>query len=434
MSNNILCIVPNTLFRKSFIVKICLIYEIDKCFIWEYTDFFCKYEYNKKKLILHRASMQSYFNNIKNIFLECIYLSFSDDLINFLKPNDKLFMFENIEFISRKNITRDIIFITSPSFLLTNSQLQKIHIFFKNQKNTKKTIPSFEQFIKISKVYYNMEVDLKHYEHASNYINTEVTIQSLLEKRPYFYNSFVKEAIAYVNNFFSKNCGDCLGFELPIDHNQTRIFLNDLLKQDKVFFELYQDVLSCSLNIGLLNPNDVILEMNKHDVQSVHYNLTYYLIYREYKRYIYIYHYLYVLKCCNPLGFQKSTSYKWNNCTTGMYHVHITISKGIDSGILTEREIVYILGHSMFLHEIHPLDAFKWFMQSSINSYEWFMFYTIYVKVYTKYNRMLWNTSENILNRFQIKGKYDWPKILDDVIITFKQKHKLLLKQKHQKI
>jgi deoxyribodipyrimidine photolyase-related protein len=51
-------ILPNQLFDIEYIDK------TYKIIIWECPHFFTDYNYNKKKIILHRASMKYYFDHL----------------------------------------------------------------------------------------------------------------------------------------------------------------------------------------------------------------------------------------------------------------------------------------------------------------------------------------------------------------------------------
>ena len=48
-------VLPHQLFEKKYLPK-----NISKVYLWEHKQYFTKYKYNKKKLILHRASMKLY--------------------------------------------------------------------------------------------------------------------------------------------------------------------------------------------------------------------------------------------------------------------------------------------------------------------------------------------------------------------------------------
>ena len=60
---------PNQLFKKKY---------LDKKFnftIYEHPDFFTKYKFNKKKLVLHRASMKYYYDYLKSKKIKVKYIS-----------------------------------------------------------------------------------------------------------------------------------------------------------------------------------------------------------------------------------------------------------------------------------------------------------------------------------------------------------------------
>ena len=50
-------VLPNQLFDIKYIPE-----DVTTIYIWEHPSFFTKYNFNKKKLVLHRASMKSYYD------------------------------------------------------------------------------------------------------------------------------------------------------------------------------------------------------------------------------------------------------------------------------------------------------------------------------------------------------------------------------------
>lgn len=58
MQKNLL-ILPNQLFSQ--VKKI----DAEKIFLYEAEEYFTKYNFNKKKLMLHRASMQNFYQELK---------------------------------------------------------------------------------------------------------------------------------------------------------------------------------------------------------------------------------------------------------------------------------------------------------------------------------------------------------------------------------
>ena len=88
-------ILPHQLFDKKFLLK------DFEYIIWEHPHYFTKYKYNKKKLLLHRASMKYYYDYlIKNKF-KSSYINFNEkfkiDNYTLFDPIDKIELFDNFQ-------------------------------------------------------------------------------------------------------------------------------------------------------------------------------------------------------------------------------------------------------------------------------------------------------------------------------------------------
>ena len=57
-----LLILPHQLFKINLLPK-----NENHIVLWEHPQYFLKYNFNKKKLILHRASMKYYYDMLKKI-------------------------------------------------------------------------------------------------------------------------------------------------------------------------------------------------------------------------------------------------------------------------------------------------------------------------------------------------------------------------------
>ena len=109
---NCFLILPTQLFDKKY-------FDNDhkklKFIIWEHPNYFTKYKFNKKKLILHRASMKFYFDYLKKNKFDVKYYEYNEKPKE-LKKN-KYFIFDPIDKLKlpgKKEI------LESPNFLLTN--------------------------------------------------------------------------------------------------------------------------------------------------------------------------------------------------------------------------------------------------------------------------------------------------------------------------
>ena len=103
-----LLLLPNQLFDKKYFPE-----DIKQVVLWEHPDFFTKLNFNKKKLILHRASMKKYYNDVlKNLKLDKLrYINFSR---NFNPEGYSYF-----DPINRIDNLDPSLMIESPNFLLS---------------------------------------------------------------------------------------------------------------------------------------------------------------------------------------------------------------------------------------------------------------------------------------------------------------------------
>lgn len=451
MSKNVLCILPNTLFRKSIIQKIITLHNISDCIIWEHPSYFIKYNYNKKKLVLHRASLKSYYDDIKHLFISCKYITFKE------KPkigkNATMYMFDFTNLMDdHKKIemtATKVYYIESPNFLLTKHDLRKI-----KRDHTIADVPSFTPFFKSNvKKLSKFINEVKFQELPKIQEDIESIITSLKKSSPYVTtsdNAYVKEAVVYVEKLFPKNIGNTTRFDYPINHEQARSWLRYVIKNVLPFnftykhfmnnsSNLFEAILSSSLNIGLLNPIEIIQIIHNSEQKVCHQSfidLIKRLYFREYKRYIYLCYSDNIINTSKLLNFSNPLSIEWYNGETGMYPVNVTINKSIKNAFCSENEAHHILGSYMLLTEVVANDAFNWFMEISIDSYEWMVMYNVYEVIFQRKSiKRLLKPSVEITKMFDFEKKYEWPKIWDQTLTQFKKKHNnMLLKNNHKKV
>ena len=185
--------------------------------------------------------------------------------------------------------------------------------------------------------------------------------------------------------------GTINGFDYPITHNTAKKWLKWFIKKKFKNFGKYQDtivegedgerkrtdylfhsVLSSSINIGLLCPDDIIDEIEKYKSRVPINSYEAYirqLFWREYQRYTYIY---FDFKG-NYFGNRKKLDKSWYNGTLGIPPVDDAIVRGIETGYLHHILRLMVVGNYMNLSGISPDEGFRWFMEFSCDSYEWVM-------------------------------------------------------------
>ena len=106
-----LLILPHQLYSKKYIQK----YKNDKIVLYEHPQYFTKYNFNKKKLVLHRASMKYYFDYLKKLKFNVSYIEYDKKL-----PDKKYHYFDPIDNIKIKGTM-----IESPNFILDKKIYEK---------------------------------------------------------------------------------------------------------------------------------------------------------------------------------------------------------------------------------------------------------------------------------------------------------------------
>lgn len=358
---------------KSFIILPHQLFEIKylprgyKFFIYEHPHYFKTYIYNKKKLILHRGSMKYYFDYLNSKKFDVEYIEFNDkfDIREYT-------LFNPIDKIDLKGKYK---FLDSPNFLLSTKLCEKyrkktknfffnafymwgkkqLNIIPKVKSQDKENRSSFPKNIKIPKIPSN---DLDH--------------------------KYVQDGIKFVTKNFAKNYGNTDNFIFPLSHKTAKKWLKYFIKYKIDNFGKYQDailkdnntlfhsLLSTSINIGLLQPKDIIDELLQYDdipLNSLE-GFIRQLFWREYQRYCYEY---YNFNNKNYFGNKKKLTKEWYNGTTGILPIDNCIKLGFNTGYLHHIERLMVVGNYMNLYGICPKEGFRWFMEFSCDSYLWVM-------------------------------------------------------------
>ncbi len=419
---SILLILPHQLYDKKFLPK-----DIKDIIIWEHPHYFKKYKYNKKKLVLHRASMKYYYDYLKDNNYNVHYLEFiKKPTINNYQVFDPI---DKIKLPNRYNL------LESPNFLLTKEHYSK----FNSQRKSKRVI--FNNFYMWSKKELDIYPKLKSMDKMNREIfKSNIKIPSIpkLSKDDKHY---IKEAITYINKNFPNNYGNTEVFSYPITHKTADKWLTHFIKYKFKKFGPYQDfinkdnftmfhsVLSSSINIGLINPIDIINKIEKIKSQIPINSFEGYirqLFWREYQRYCYGYSGISFNK--NYFGNKKKLTKDWYKGTLGIDPVDDLIKSGFDTGYIHHIGRLMVIGNFMNLSEIHPKEGFRWFMEFAIDSYEWVMHQNVYEMVFfvTGGQTMTrpYISSSNYILKMSNYSKGEWSKEWDQLYHHFLGKHR----------
>jgi len=252
---------------------------------------------------------------------------------------------------------------------------------------------------------------------------------------------YISKGIKYCKKYFPKNLGNTNNFIFPVTHKTAKKWLSSFIQTRLNNFGKYEDaiskdenylfhsVLASSINIGLLNPNDIIEKlMKKHQKNKIPMNsLEGYLrqlFWREYQRYCYIY---FDFKK-NYFGNKKKLTKEWYTGNLNVPPVDNCIIKGFDSGYLHHIERLMIIGNFMNLSNINPQEGFKWFMEFSCDSYEWVMHQNVLEMVFFASGgetmKRPYISSSNYILKMSNYEKGDWCQVWNDKYHNFIKKNK----------
>ncbi len=404
-----LIIFPVNQYNITYIKKVIKDYSIKKIILYEHPFYFTKYKYHKLKLAFLRASFKNYFLELKtaNLGISIDYLEFKDSL----KTNN-LVALNPIDFPVKEYLIKSKvkIILDTPHFLIKESDLQSV------------TSQRHSSFYRFSKQYIKNKysIDFTKFENQ-DILNRKRIPKDVLTKlkdkfKVYDNTNLIKsESIDYVKKHFSKNFGELGNLKyIPISRNSSKKFLKDFVNKKLKNFGAYQDfiskdnvvlfhsMISVLLNVGLLTPLDVIVELDKYkfktrDLNSFEGFLRQIIGWREYMRYIYI-------KDRKKLVSSNS----WNN------NGPIKFPKIKEEILLVEIEKIrqwawahHIIRLMVFLNYfvlsgVSPKNIYIWFMEHiALDAYDWVMVPNIYAMGYfnKSYTSRSYISSSNYLRK-----------------------------------
>lgn len=440
-----LILLPNQLFKTHEI-------DFDQIILYEHPKFFTEYEYHKAKLVFHRATMKAYYDMMKKKY-NIKYIEYDQKL----KLTGEIIIYDPIDFDILKEFKKynNLFILESKLFILTNTELDEYI------KTTKKPYfnTTFYKWIRTKKnilMKGNNPLGGKWSFDEENRLPFKKDYKE--SKLKYIDNTYIRDAKKYVEKNFKDNIGEPNIF-LPITHKDATVYLEKFFKSKLNNFGPYEDALSSDvkigyhsaisglLNIGLLNPNEVIDKAikTKVKIQSLEGFIRQILSWREYVRLLYIKEH----KSFNKMNFLKHTnklSKVWYTGETGITPVDNVIKKALEISYCHHIERLMILGNFMLLCQIKPIDVYKWFIEVvSIDAYEWVMEPNVYGMSQHSVGQLMMNrpyySSSNYIfkmsnykksdkfEKIKLKNEeYNWYEIFDALYYNFINTHKIYLK------
>ena len=208
-------------------------------------------------------------------------------------------------------------------------------------------------------------------------------------------NKWVEEATQYVAQRFGDHYGGAAPFIYPINFADAETWLQEFLQQRFEKFGVYEDamvakesflyhsVLTPMLNIGLLNPGQVInaalatARQQKIPLNSLEGFLRQVMGWREFIRIVYVREGSRQRRK-NYWGFTRKIPPSFWNGTTDITPIDMVVKKVLSTGYCHHIERLMVLGNFMLLCEFDPDEVYRWFMELFIDSYDWVMVPNVY--------------------------------------------------------
>ncbi len=454
MANAVTIIFPHQLFQDHpAIIKSRAIYLVEE---WL---FFRQYNFHQQKLVLHRASMKFYEHWLQQNKFDVTYIETTE------KQNDCRLL---IAGFAKQKITSIHIAAVADDRLLKRIQqacnTNKITLHIYNNPNFLNTPQSVDAFFSKKTKYFQtdfytwqrkqrnilLQEDGKpaggkwtfDADNREKFPKKENAPALQLPKE----NKYVAEAKQYIKQYFFKNYGSvntpCL---FVVTFTEAEKWLDDFLQNRFEKFGIYEDaivakasvlhhsVLTPMLNIGLLQPQQII---NKALAAAKKYNtplnsaegfIRQIMGWREFI------HIIYEREGCkqrttNYWKFKRKIPIRFWTGETGIAPIDTTIKKILQTGYCHHIERLMVLGNFMLLCEFDPDEVYRWFMEMFIDAYDWVMVPNVYGMTQFADGGMMttkpYISGSNYLMKMSDYEKGNWQNIWDGLFWRFMHTHR----------
>lgn len=437
-----LVLFPNQLFKKKYLPKnIKKIYLIEEPIYFGYREKY--YNFNKLKLVLHRSSMKYYYDYLNKSY-NVEYIEFNEVDYKMFKNKDiTMFYYYDYELDKKiKNI--NIKYIDTPNQVIKDEDFNEY-----NKQNKKRfRHDHFYNFIKSKlKILENIKSQDVYNRNPLPKDHKKINNPKINKDD----NEYIKEGKIYVEKHFPNNYGNVEDFIYPISHKSSEKWFNNFLKNKFEYYGDYQDsihnedifvyhsIISPMLNIGLLDPleivNKVKIEYNKNKkIKLNDYEgfIRQIIGWRTYQLLIYKFKYNEIINS-NIFNNNNKISKSFYDGTTNIPIIDFFIKSAFKYGYLHHIVRLMIISNFMNLCNIRPDDIYKWFMEFSVDSYDWVMICNVY-------SMGLWSdgglamskpyiSTSNYIMKLSNFKKGEWNKKWDNLFYNFLYKNKEIIKK-----
>lgn len=427
-------IFPHQLFELKYIP-----FKCNDFYIIEESLFFHDRErittFNPLKLVYQRQIMKNYESylkkNKKNVkYFECVNVS------KILNKDDKYYMMDPSDHLLMSRLNKfNIEMYDTPYFLLNDNDMEE----YMKPRMKKKLI--FYHFYTWCRKRFNILMD------GDKPIGGKFSFDS--ENRKSMKGSFKSftdsNKIKYVDNKFSKGDSKAINYVKkkfgvetdysalslhPKTHKEAKDCFKNFVKTRLTYFGDYEDAItdhphmfhstiSSALNAGLITPAELLIK--KGPIASVE-GFVRQLFWREYTNMLYKYRYNDMIG--NYFNNTKRIDDKfYPGGETGITPIDDTVNEAFKLGYIHHIKRLMVMCNYFNLCRIHPDDVYKWFMEFSLDSYDWVMIFNVYsMGLYAdggKLTSKVYISSSKYILRMSTYKKDTWCDVWDTLYYYF---------------
>ena len=449
------CIIfPNQLFRESIFID-----SDYKIFLIEEDLFFNQYNFHKQKISFHRSSMKFYEDYLIKKGLDVSYINSYEkesSIIELIKNisnqgYQKIEIYDPVDYLLNRRIKRvskelniDLVVHESKLFINSNEELK---YFFKDSKQKFFQTSFYKSERKKRNILINSKGEPEGGEWTYDIQNRKKFPKDKIPpaiNNP-IKNSYVIESEKYVEKNFNNNFGSLGLFNYPTTYDEADQWLNQFLNDRFLEFGDYEDaivkdeltlnhsILSPLLNVGLINIKDLLdISIEFSRVNDIPINSTEGFIrqligWREFIRGIYIAKGSFE-RTNNFWGFKSKIPKSFYDGTTGIEPLDSSIKKVSHTGYIHHIERLMIVGNFMLLCEFDPDEVYRWFMEVSIDSFDWVMVPNVYGMSQFADGGLMstkpYISSSNYISKMSDYKKGNWSDIWDGLFWRFMDKQR----------
>lgn len=447
-----LLLFPHQLFDPEIIKQL----DFDEVVLVEHSYFYKRLKFHKQKLVLHYASLRAYKKELEKARINCKLVEF--EKAKNWKPAKSYnwLVFDPIEKKLEKELqkwqkTVEFEIYESPAFMTTTDELEE---YFRTQKWF------MAEFYKFQRKRLGILVDENDKPIGGKWSFDEENRSKLPIKTivPESYsipeNEFVEEAKKWVKKNFKNNPGEIEEFLWPIDRDQAFESLQNFLRHKFSHFGKFQDsieadkpflfhsLLSSSINIGLITPDEVVDEAlifaKKHEVpmNSLEGFIRQIIGWREYMRAVYLLRGEKMMRANFWKFKKKKLSIKFYNGETEIEPLDKVISHVNKFAYAHHIERLMILGNFMLLTEQHPDEVNRWFTEMFIDAYEWVMVPNVFgMSQFADGDEIVtkpYISGSNYIRKMSRYKKGDWSEKWDALYWSFVAGNRKVLAKNHR--